>query len=49
MKKAGTMFLLLLFMSSLSAQSWFKGSFEEAFKRAKKENKMVLLDFHSTA
>ena len=47
MKKLGAVIVLLLFASSLSGQSWFEGSFDEAFAKAKQEKKMVLLDFHS--
>jgi len=49
MKKALALSLLLLLAVAASAQSpdWFKGSLDEAFAKAKAENKLVLLDFSS--
>ena len=39
--------LLLVFVSSAAGQNWFKGTLDEAFTEAKKEGKMVLVDFFS--
>jgi hypothetical protein len=39
--------LLLIFVSSAAGQNWFKGTLDEAFSEAKKEGKMVLVDFFS--
>jgi uncharacterized protein YyaL (SSP411 family) len=41
--------LLLLAAATASAQGldWFKGTVDEAFAKAKAENKLVLLDFNS--
>ncbi|MBN1938369.1 MAG: hypothetical protein JW843_02205 [Candidatus Aminicenantes bacterium] len=50
MKKALVLTLaLLLAAAAASAQTldWFKGSVDEAFAKAKAENKLVLLDFNS--
>jgi hypothetical protein len=50
MRKAPAVALLLLLSASLvSAQSlpWLTGSLDEAFAKAKAENKLVLLDFNS--
>lgn len=43
---------LLIYMVSasfVSAQDWFKGTLDEAFAKAKAENKRVLVDFTSYA
>jgi uncharacterized protein YyaL (SSP411 family) len=50
MKKAvGCALFLLLLAGAASAQGldWFKGSPDEAFAKAKAENKLVLIDFSS--
>ncbi|MDD8027476.1 MAG: hypothetical protein PHI34_13295 [Acidobacteriota bacterium] len=50
MKKALALALLLLLASTAFAQIpdwWFHGSLNEAFAKAKTENKLVLLDFNS--
>ncbi len=50
MKKAFVLSLtLLLAVAAASAQGldWFKGPVDEAFAKAKAENKLVLLDFNS--
>jgi len=50
MRKALSLALFLLLAASLvSAQSltWLTGSLDEAFAKAKAENKLVLLDFNS--
>jgi len=48
MKKLFTFsFLLLVFVSSAAGQNWFKGTLDDAFTEAKKEGKMVLVDFFS--
>ncbi|MCK4556102.1 MAG: hypothetical protein KAU47_01195 [Candidatus Aminicenantes bacterium] len=39
--------LLLVFVSSAAGQNWFKGTLDDAFTEAKKEGKMVLVDFFS--
>jgi hypothetical protein len=39
--------VLLLVAASASAQIFFKGTLDEAFAKAKAENKQVLLDFNS--
>jgi len=39
--------VLLLVAASASAQIFFKGTLDEAFTKAKAENKQVLLDFNS--
>ena len=39
--------ILAAFISTASAQDWFKGSLDEALDRAKTENKKVLVDFFS--
>ncbi len=47
MKKALLVLAILAFAVSASAQSWFKGSLDEAVAQAKTEKKLVLLDFYS--
>jgi hypothetical protein len=48
MKKALTLLSLVLLLASFAAaQSWFKGSLDQAVAKAKSENKRVLLDFYS--
>ena len=47
MKKALFALAVLAFAASASAQSWFKGTLDEAVARAKTEKKLVLLDFYS--
>jgi hypothetical protein len=48
MKKALTLSAaLLLVAASASAQLFTKGTLDEAFAKAKAENKRVLLDFNS--
>jgi hypothetical protein len=44
-----TFSLLVLLAATASAQSlgWFKGSLDDAFAKAKAENKLVLVDFSS--
>lgn len=39
--------VLAAFVSTASAQSWFRGSLDEALAKAKSENKKVLVDFFS--
>ena len=39
--------VLAAFVTTVSAQSWFKGSFDGALAKAKSENKKVLVDFFS--
>jgi len=49
MKKTFSIALFLLAAGAASAQSldWFKGTPEEAFAKAKADNKLVLIDFSS--
>jgi hypothetical protein len=48
MKKTLILFLVLVLASFASAQSWFKGSLDQAVAKAKAENKLVLIDFYSS-
>ena len=47
MKKALTLAVVLVLASTVSGQTWFKGSLDQAVAKAKTENKLVLLDFYS--
>jgi len=47
MKKFLILSLVLALASLASAQSWFKGTLDEAVAKAKSEHKLVLLDFTS--
>ena len=49
MKKYILNFIILIFFSPLFSQQsiWFQGTFEEAIKKAQKENKMILIDFYA--
>jgi hypothetical protein len=47
MKKALVFSMALGLASFASAQSWFKGSLDQAVAKAKAENKLVILDFFS--
>jgi hypothetical protein len=47
MKKALALSAVLLLVSAAGAQKFFQGTLDEAFAKAKAENKQVLLDFHS--
>ena len=47
MKKALLLTMVLVLASLASAQSWFKGSLDQAVAKAKSENKLVLVDFFS--
>lgn len=47
MKKAVGLLLILMLVSTASAQIWFKGTLDEALAKAKAENKLVLVDFYS--
>lgn len=48
MKKHLTLLIMVLVLASLaSAQTWFKGSLDQAVAKAKSENKLVLVDFYS--
>jgi hypothetical protein len=50
MKKSLLSLLIILVSASfVSAQDWFQGTLEEAFAKAKAENKRVLVDFTSYA
>jgi len=39
--------VLFAFLSTASAQQWFKGSLDDAIAKAKTENKKVLVNFFS--
>jgi hypothetical protein len=47
MKKALILFLVLVLASMASAQTWFKGSLDQAVAKAKSDHKLVLIDFYS--
>ncbi len=47
MKKAFALTAVLLLVSAATAQSFFKGTLDEAFAKAKAEDKQILLDFNS--
>jgi len=47
MRKLRALSLVLILVSSASAQNWFKGTLEGALAKAKAENKKVLIDFFS--
>ena len=47
MKKILFLCFLLLLVSTVSAQNWFKGTFDDALAQAKAEGKLVLIDFFS--
>jgi hypothetical protein len=48
MKRAIVVSFALLLASAASAQTWFKGSVDDAVAKAKRENKLVILDFYSS-
>jgi hypothetical protein len=47
MRKIAALSLVLVLVSSASAQSWFKGTLDEAIAKSKTENKKVLINFFS--
>ena len=47
MKKALTLSMVLVFAATAPAQTWFKGTLDQAVAKAKTENKLVLIDFYS--
>jgi hypothetical protein len=47
MKKAIALSAVLVLASTASAQTWFKGTLDQAVAKAKTENKLVILDFYS--
>jgi hypothetical protein len=47
MKKALTLALMLALAATASAQSWFKGSLDQAVAKARGDHKLVLIDFYS--
>ena len=47
MKRFLTLSLVLVLASLASAQSWFKGTLDEAVAKAKNDHKLVLVDFYS--
>jgi hypothetical protein len=47
MKKALGLSMMLVLATATSAQTWFKGTLDQAVAKAKAENKLVLVDFYS--
>ena len=47
MKKALTLAVGLLLASTAWAQNWFQGALDQAVAKAKTENKLVFVNFHS--
>jgi len=48
MKKLPILLIVVFVLASLaSAQTWFKGSLDQAVAKARSENKLVLVDFYS--
>ena len=47
MKKLLVLSFVLVLASMASAQSWFKGTLDEAVAKAKGDHKLVLIDFYS--
>jgi hypothetical protein len=47
MKKAIFLLLVLVLVSTASAEIWFKGTLDQAVAKAKTEHKLVLVDFYS--
>jgi hypothetical protein len=47
MKKTLLLLMVLVLATMASAQNWFKGSLDQAYAKAKAENKLVLVDFYS--
>jgi hypothetical protein len=47
MKKAIFLSLVLVLVSTASAETWFKGTLDQAVAKAKTEHKLVLVDFYS--
>lgn len=39
--------MVLILATAASAQTWFKGTLDQAVTKAKAENKLVLVDFYS--
>jgi hypothetical protein len=48
MKKALCALAVLVLAATASAQTWFKGTLDQAIAKAKTEKKLVLLDFYSS-
>jgi hypothetical protein len=48
MKKALLALAVLVLATAASAQTWFKGTLDQAIAKAKTEKKLVLLDFYSS-
>jgi len=48
MKKALIALAVLVLAASASAQTWFKGTLDQAIAKARTEKKLVLLDFYSS-
>ena len=47
MKKALGLSMVLVLATAATAQTWFKGTLDQAIAKAKTENKLVLLDFYA--
>jgi hypothetical protein len=47
MKKTLTLSMVLVLATTASAQTWFKGTLDQAVAKAKTESKLVLVDFYS--
>jgi hypothetical protein len=47
MKKTLLLLMVLVLVTTASAQNWFKGTLDQAIAKAKVENKLVLVDFYS--
>jgi hypothetical protein len=47
MKKALVALAVLALAATASAQTWFKGTLDQAIAKARTEKKLVLLDFYS--
>jgi hypothetical protein len=48
MKKALVALAVLVLAAMASAQTWFKGTLDQAIAKARTEKKLVLLDFYSS-
>lgn len=47
MKKTSLILATLVLAATASAQTWFKGTLDQAVAKARTEKKLVLLDFYS--
>jgi hypothetical protein len=48
MKKALSLAFVLILASFATAETWFKGTLDQAVAKAKAEKKLVLVDFYSS-